>query len=300
MPTQTILAQINARKLLVADGATGTNLISRGLPTGLTPESWVMEKPEQVIQLHKEFIQSGANIILTSTFSATPLRLKGTALEGKSDAVNHKAVELARKAVGNQLVYIAGSLGPVGKLIKPLGPLDLLEVKSAYAEQAKALTEAGVDMLVIETQFDLGEVKAAIQGVREHSDLPLVVSISYDRGKRTMMGVSPGQAARELESLPIDMIGINCGHSLEENFQNLVELRQATHRPIWFKPNAGLPHLDSSGMTAYDTTPQAMGALVPSWLEAGAQVVGGCCGTSPAHLSEIAKQATMATRSQQY
>ena len=143
---------------------------------------------------------------------------------------------------------------------------------------------------MIETQFDLGEIKAAVKGARSASKLPLVVSISYDRGKRTMMGVSPSQAARELQELPIDMLGINCGHSLEENLQNLVELRSATTKPIWFKPNAGLPRIDSSGNTIYEITPDGMGSQVPAWLAAGAQVVGGCCGTSPEHLVEISSQ----------
>ncbi len=290
MPKPSILSRINNHDTLVADGATGTNLIDRGLPSGQTPEVWVMEKPDQVIQLHKEFIQAGANIILTSTFSATPLRLKGTSLEGQAELVNRRAVELAQAAVDGQPVYVAGSLGPVGQLLKPYGPLQFDEVKSSYSVQARALSDAGVDLLVIETQFDLAEIKAAIQGVREVSDLPLVASLSYDRGTRSMMGISPSQAGRELENL-VDLVGINCGHSLDENLANLVELRKATTKPIWFKPNAGLPHLDASGKTSYSVSPQAMGALAASWLSAGAQVVGGCCGSTPQHLAEIARQA---------
>jgi 5-methyltetrahydrofolate--homocysteine methyltransferase len=144
-------------------------------------------------------------------------------------------------------------------------------------------------LLAIETQFDLGEAKAAIQGVRSVTDLPLMCSFSYDRGRRTMMGVSPTQAARQLTDLGIDMIGINCGRSLEENLQNLLELRQATGLPIWFKPNAGLPQIDEQNRTTYSVTPAEMGALAPSWLEAGAQIIGGCCGTSPEHLAQIAR-----------
>ncbi len=287
MPKPSFLSRIHNHDTLVADGATGTNLMARGLPTGQTPEVWVMEKPDQVIQLHKEFIQAGANIILTSTFNATPLRLKGTPLDGQAELVNHKAVELARTAVDSQPVYVAGSLGPVGQLLKPYGPLQFDEVKSSYSIQARALGDAGVELLVIETQFDLAEIKAAIQGVRQVSSLPLVASLSYDRGTRTMMGVSPSQAAKELESL-VDLVGINCGHSLEENLANLVELRKATTVPIWFKPNAGLPHLDASGNTSYSVLPKDMGAQAASWLSAGAQVVGGCCGTTPQHLAEIA------------
>ncbi len=272
----------------MADGATGTNQIARGLPSGLTAESWVMDHPDRVTQLYDDFVRAGADIILTSTFSASSFRLKNSPLDGKSDLVNKKAVELAKSAAGAAQVYIAGSLGPVGQLIKPYGPLSFDEVKTAYADQARSISDSGADLLVIETQFDMNEVTAAIDGARQVSNLPLVVSLSYDRGRRTMMGVSPTSAAKQLEALPVDMIGINCGRSLDENLNNLVELRQATTKPIWFKPNAGLPHLDSQGKTVYDLTPDAMGALVQSWLDAGAQIVGGCCGTTPEHLREIA------------
>jgi 5-methyltetrahydrofolate--homocysteine methyltransferase len=290
MPEQTFISKILNYEHLVADGATGTSLFTRGLPSGATAESWVLEQPEQIIQLHKDFISAGADIILTCTFGASSIRLKGSRLEGKSDIINKKAVALAQKAAVGTQTYIAGSLGPVGQLLKPLGPLTNDEVQEAYAEQSRAISEAGADLLVIETQFDLGEIKAAIQGARSVSKLPLVVSLSYDRGRRTMMGISPSQAAKELEELPVDVIGINCGRSLEENIQNLVDLRQETTKPIWFKPNAGLPHIDAQGKTAYETTPEMMGAQVHSWLDAGAQIVGGCCGTSPAHLIEISKQ----------
>jgi 5-methyltetrahydrofolate--homocysteine methyltransferase len=161
----------------------------------------------------------------------------------------------------------------------------------SYAEQAQSISDSGADLLVIETQFDLVEIKAAVQAAKSVSNLPLVVSLSYDRGKRTMMGVSPSQAGKELDALPVDLIGINCGRSLAENLENLAELRKITSKPIWFKPNAGLPHLDSHGKTQYDVSPEMMGAVVPSWLSAGAQVIGGCCGTSPEHLQEISRHA---------
>ena len=283
------LESIRSGQRLVSDGATGTNLIARGLPHGTTSEHWVLEQPEQIIRLHQEFVAAGANLILTSTFGATSLRLAGSSLAGRAAEVNQRAVALARQAVGTSSVWVAGSLGPVGGLLKPYGPLEVEAVTAAYAEQARSLAEAGADLLAIETQFDLGEAKAAVQAVRSVTDLPLVCSFSYDRGKRTMMGVSPTQAARQLADLGIDLIGINCGRSLEENLQNLVELRQATNLPIWFKPNAGLPQIDENNRTTYSLTPAEMGALAPAWLEAGAQVVGGCCGTSPEHLAHIAR-----------
>lgn len=291
MSNITFLSRIKNNERLIADGATGSTLIARGLPIGATSETWVMEQPEQIIQLHRDFISAGAQIILTSTFSGSSLGLKGSSLEGKADLVNRKAVQLAREACKGTQVYVAGSLGPVGQLLQPLGPLTPDEVQAAYAEQARALSEAGADLLVIETQFDLGEVKAAVQGARSVSDLPLVVSLSYDQGRHTMMGTTPTRASKELEALPVDMVGINCGRSLDENLQNLVELRQVTTKPIWFKPNAGLPHVDENGKTVYETTPQMMGVQVHAWLDAGAQVVGGCCGTSPDHLNEISRNA---------
>src|SRR4030042_2005020 len=289
MIVQNFLLRIKNKDILVADGATGTNLIARGLPSGVTGETWVIEQPDRIIQLHKDFIDAGADIILTSTFSASSIRLKGSLLEGKAEYVNSRAVELAKAAVGDANVYIAGSIGPVGQLLKPYGPLDVNAVGIAYAEQARSISEAGADLLVIETQFDMGAVEAAIQGVKSVSELPLVVSLSYDRGKRTMMGISPTQAGKELEQLPVDVIGINCGRSLDENLQNLIELRQIITKPIWFKPNAGLPHMDPQGRTVYDVTPEMMGSHVPAWLAAGAQIVGGCCGTSPDHLGEISR-----------
>ena len=290
MNDRTFLSAIQNNQQLIADGATGSTLMSRGLPGGVTAEKWVLENPEMIIQLHKDFITAGSNIILTSTFSSTLYHLRGTSLEGKTREINHKAVELARQASIGTHIFIAGSLGPLGLLVKPYGPLTLEDVFAAYAEQALALNDAGADLLVIETQFDLAEIKAAIQGVRSVSGLPLVVSLSYDRGRRTMMGLSPSQAGKELEQLPVDVIGINCGKSLQENLENLIELKQVTSKPTWFKPNAGLPRIDSQGKTIYDTTPEMMGDMVPAWLEAGAQIVGGCCGTSPDHLREIAKR----------
>jgi 5-methyltetrahydrofolate--homocysteine methyltransferase len=289
MAKQSFLSIIRNNQTLISDGAAGSTLISRGLPSGMLAENWVIEHPEKIVQLHSDFINAGADIILTSTFNGTPIRLKGSSLEGKASLVNQKAVELAQSAVGDKEVYIAGSLGPVGQLIKPYGPLTMDEVSTSYAEQAKVLSETGVDLLVLETQFDFNEIKAAIQGIRSVSSLPLIASISFDRGKRTMMGISPIQAGKELDILPVDALGINCGHSLEENLQNLVELRPTTKKPIWFKPNAGLPHLDAAGVTVYDVNPEQMGAQAPSWIAAGAQVVGGCCGTTPQHLAEIAK-----------
>ena len=291
MTDSIFLNRINSGEILVADGATGTTLFARGMQRGATSETWVMEQPDEIIQLHKDFIAAGADIILTSTFGGTSIRLRNSTLEGHAVTVNQRAVSLARQAAEGTQTLVAGSLGPVGQLLKPYGPLETDDVITAYTEQAQAITQAGADLLVIETQFDMNEVKAAIQGIRSVSNLPLVVSLSYDRGERTMMGVSPSQAGKELDTLPVDVIGVNCGRSLYENLHNLVELREVTSKPIWFKPNAGLPRVDAQGATVYDTTPDMMGSQVQAWITSGAQIVGGCCGTSPDYLRKISEKA---------
>jgi 5-methyltetrahydrofolate--homocysteine methyltransferase len=287
MSNLSFLERLKKGETLVADGATGSNLQQRGLQHGDPSEAWLLEKPEEVIRLHRDFIQAGADILLTNTFGAGPLRLKEMELGGRVVELNRLGVELARQAAGDTPVLVAGSMGPVGRLLQPYGPLSEEEVYSSYGEQAQALNDAGADLLVIETQFDLGEAALALKAARAACKLPVVVSFSYDSGTRTMMGVRPIQMANEFKDA--DVLGINCGRSLEDNQQALLELRSSTDLPIWFKPNAGLPHLDENMIAVYDLTPEAMGAQVSEWLADGAQVVGGCCGTSPEHLVEIAR-----------
>jgi 5-methyltetrahydrofolate--homocysteine methyltransferase len=282
------LDRLHDGQVLISDGATGTNLQQRGLARGIPSERWVLENPAGIVQLHADFIAAGSDIVLTSTFGATTIRLGQAGLTARVIEVNQRAVALAREAAAGRDVLVAGSIGPTGHLIQPLGPLEEKEAVAAFATQAEVLNAAGVDLLVIETQFDLGEARAAVQGVRSVSQLPLVVSFSYDRGTRTMMGVRPTQMAAELADMGVDVLGINCGRSLEDNFKALVELRSATQLPIWFKPNAGLPLLDENANPSYTITPAQMGEQVSAWLNAGAKIVGGCCGTSPAHLAAIA------------
>ena len=283
------LDRLRTGEILVADGATGTNLQQRGLGRGVSSERWVLDNPDQIVRLHADFIEAGADLILTSTFGATSIRLEQSGLAKRTAEVNRKAVNLARQAAGPSGTLVAGSIGPTGHLLKPLGPLEEADAVAAFAAQAQALTAAGVDLLVIETQFDLGEARSAIKGVRSVSNLPLVVSFSYDRGTRTMMGVRPASMAAELADLGVDVLGINCGRSLEDNLKALGELHSSTILPIWFKPNAGLPVLDEDANPTYTISPEQMGVQARSWIAAGAQIVGGCCGTSPAHLAAIAQ-----------
>lgn len=284
--TKNFIEHIKAGEILISDGATGTNLQQRGLPDGRSGEWWVLENPVEIVRLAADFVTAGSDIILTCTFGASRLHLDQMGLADQAERINRTAVALAREAAAGKAL-VAGSIGPTGQMLEPFGPLTVEAAETAFAEQARWLSESGVDLIVIETQFDLGEAASAIRGVRSVTSLPVVCSFSYDRGTRTMMGVSPVKAAQALNDSGIDMLGINCGRSLEDNLKALQELRAATMLPIWFKPNAGLPAVDELGNSVYKTTPQQMAEGVPVWISAGAAVIGGCCGTSPEHLKAI-------------
>ena len=290
MTDRDLLELLAAGETFVSDGATGTNLQKLGLPVGVAAELWVLENPEGISNLNRAFIEAGSDIILTCTFGGTRLRLAATGLADRFEEVNRKAAALTMEAAKGTDVWVAGSIGPTGHMLAPLGKVSAEEAEANFREQAQILCESGVDLIVVETQFDLNEAKAAVRGVRSvDAQIPLVCSFSYDRGTRTMMGVSPEVMAETFGALDVDILGINCGRSLDENLQALQMLNQVTDKPIWFKPNAGMPEVNLDGIPTYSITPAEMGALVPEWLEAGAQIVGGCCGTSPDHLAEIAR-----------
>ncbi|HLF28582.1 MAG TPA: homocysteine S-methyltransferase family protein [Anaerolineae bacterium] len=288
--TQSFLERLQAGDVLVADGATGTNYQAEGLAPGIPPEEWVFDEPEQVVNLHRAFIAAGADIILTDSFGGTRLRLRDSQYADRAPELNRRAAELARAAADARAgVFVAGSMGPTGLLCAPFGPLTYTEAVTNYAEQAAALASGGVDLLLLETFFALEEVTAAIEGVRKVSNLPRVVSLSYDKGTRTLMGLRPAQAVKALAPLGIAAIGANCGKTLEAMEEIVQELAAASAGlPIWVKPNAGLPQL-VGGVATYAVGPEEMAAYAVRYGCAGAQIVGGCCGATPAHIAAIAQ-----------
>jgi 5-methyltetrahydrofolate--homocysteine methyltransferase len=284
------IEHLKAGDVLTADGATGTNLIKMGLKSGTVPEDLVIDNPELLLQLASSFVSAGSDIILTCTFGGTRLRMKESKYAERSQEVNLRAAELARKAASaREGVLVAGSMGPTGALMKPYGPLDAQEAFNTYAEQAKALAEGGVDLLVIETMFALDEASAAFDAAHSVTDLPIVVSFSYDRGVRSMMGVKPVQVMKTFKEKGAAAVGANCGTTLE-NMEKIVReyAAEAPGFPIWAKPNAGLPHPDENNNAAYDVTPEQMGAAALVNIAAGARIVGGCCGSTPEHVAGIA------------
>src|ERR1700674_948324 len=281
--------RLKAGEVLIADGATATNYQQMGMAIGVAPEDWIFDQPEKVLGLHRAFIEAGSDIILTDTFGATSPRLRESRYAGRTTDLNHRAVTLAREAaLTSPAVLVAGSMGPTGMLMDPLGELTPAAAANAYAEQAGALSEGGVDLLLLETFFALDEALAAIEGVRRATALPLVVSFSFDRGTRTMMGLSPTQVIESVGPLEVAAIGANCGRSLEDMEQVVHEFAALNAGiPLWIKPNAGLPSMVGD-IARYDMGPSEMAEFAARFIEAGAQVVGGCCGTSPEHVRAIA------------
>ena len=286
------LERLNSREILVADGATGSNLQKMGLRPGQPPEDLIIDNPDILFQLESSFVEAGSDIILTCTFGGTRMRMKDSKYQNRAPEVNIKAAELARKAASaREGVMVAGSMGPVGGLLKPYGPLDAEDVRATFAEQAKALTEGGVDLLLIETMFSFEETTAAFEGAKSASDLPIVVSFSYDRGTRTMMGIKPKDVIKKYSEMGAVVIGANCGTTLE-NMEAVVKEYGATipSFPLWVKPNAGVPHMDiETELGVYDMTPEEMGNYAKKYVELGAKIVGGCCGNTPEHVAAIAK-----------
>jgi 5-methyltetrahydrofolate--homocysteine methyltransferase len=280
--------RLKAGEVLIADGATGTNYQQMGLGIGVAPEDWVFDAPDKVLALHTAFIDTGADIILTDTFGGTALRLRESAYPGRARDVNRRAAQLARQAAAaRQGVLVAGAMGPTGMLMEPFGELTPGTAADAYGEQAAALDEGGVDLLLLETFFALEEALAAIDGIRRSSALPLVVSFSFDRGTRTMMGLSPARMLEAIAPHGVAAIGANCGRSLadmEGVVSELVALDAGI--PLWIKPNAGLPRMVGE-VARYDTGPAEMAAYARRFVEAGVRVIGGCCGSSPDHIAAI-------------
>jgi methionine synthase I (cobalamin-dependent) len=274
--------------VVVADGATGTNYHRMGIEPGVAPEEWVFDEPDKVQELHRAFVDAGSEIVLTCTFGGSSLRLADEALHGRGPEVNRRAVELAREAVGED-VLVAGSIGPTGHLTEPLGPLTHKLAVATFAEQARALADGGADLLVVETFFSRDEGLWAVEGIRTETDLPLVVSYSFDQGTRTMMGLTPTEVVEAFAPLGVAAIGANCGKSLTETDAIVDELLAvAGDLPLWVKPNAGVPRVVGD-QVVYDAGPDDLARHLAAYAERGVKVVGGCCGSTPEHVAAAAR-----------
>jgi len=283
---QTLTEYLAQGNRLIADGATGTMLMAAGLPPGGAPELWNVEQPEKILALHHAYLEAGSQIILTNTFGGSRIKLEKTRLGERTHELNLAAARLAKLAAAGR-AYVAGDIGPSGELMQPMGPLTFDAARQAFAEQAAALAEGGVDAIWVETMTDLNEAKAAVEAARQITDLPVLCSMSFGRKARTMMGVSAKQAAAELWPLGLAAVGANCGEGLEMIPEVLRQMREAVPGvPLIVKPNAGLPKL-VAGQTVYDILPVDFAAQMKEFVAQGAQIIGACCGSSPAFIQAL-------------
>jgi 5-methyltetrahydrofolate--homocysteine methyltransferase len=275
--------------ILLLDGAFGTELMARGIAAGEVSELWVLEKPDVIAEIHKNYFDAGADIVLTNTFGGTDMKLAAFDLGDKMEEINRNAAQIARSRCPEGK-FVAGDIGPTGKLIKPYGDAEPDELVQAFARQAKALAEGGVDLFIIETMMDLTEALAAVSGVKE-AGLPVFVSLTYDkkpRGYFTMMGNKPADAARALVEAGADGVGTNCTLRIGDMVDLVAEIRDAVSVPVFVEPNAGSPEL-VDGKAKYVDGPEEFAAVVPNLVKAGANIVGGCCGTTPQTIAAVRK-----------
>ena len=280
-----------ARGTLLIDGAMGTELFARGLGSGDPPEMWNVDHPDRVTAVHAAYVNAGSDIVLTNSFGGTGFRLKLHKLDDRCIELNRAAAQVARTAADahfaetGRRVLVAGSMGPTGELLEPMGSMTPETCADAFREQAIGLDEGGADVLWIETMSHLDEVAAAVEGARSVSDLPVCTTLSFDTAGRTMMGVSGEDAVNRLTELGVDAIGANCGNNLADTEAALHEMRAANPDvPLISKANAGMPEWHGTELH-YSGDPEVMAAHAVRQRDAGIQIIGACCGSSPKHLA---------------
>jgi 5-methyltetrahydrofolate--homocysteine methyltransferase len=290
------------KEVLFADGAMGTMLQAKGLKSGECPEEWNITYKEEVQNIHRAYLGAGSDIILTNTFGGNYFKLKKRGLQDRVGEFNLAAAQLAREAISNyqsrsafrQARYVAGDIGPTGEFAKPVGDFDPQDFYKAFKEQILVLVEGGVDLIIIETMSALEEVEAALRAARENTKLPLISSMSFSsgqRGFRTIMGVSVEGAVEGMLKSGADVIGANCGDIEPDQMSELIsQMRKHTKSYLIAQSNAGRPKL-IRGETVFDESAEEMAQSIPKLIEAGVNIIGGCCGTTPGHLSKMVEKA---------
>ena len=276
------ILELAQKKTVIFDGAMGTMLMAAGLKAGENPELWNIEKPSLVMDIHRKYYEAGSDAVHTNTFGGNAIKLADKGLSDKMEIINVEAAKLAREACFSGK-FVAGDIGPTGKLIKPLGDLVLEEAEEAFFRQAQALVKGGVDLISIETMFSLQEALAALHAAKRLGDVTVIAALTFNRTKKgffTMMGEGVNQAVSSFEEAGADVIATNCSLGSRDMIDLTKELRGASRKPILIQPNAGKP-VTQKGITSYRQTPSEFAQDGKEIRNSGADMIGGCCGTNP-------------------
>jgi 5-methyltetrahydrofolate--homocysteine methyltransferase len=284
------ILELAKKRTVIFDGAMGTMLMAAGLKAGETPELWNIEKPSLVTGIHRKYYEAGSDVVHTNTFGGNAIKLADRGLSDRMEAINREGVKLAREACPAGK-FVAGDVGPTGKLIKPLGDLVLEEAEEAFFRQAQALIKGGVDLISIETMFSLEEALAALRAAKRLGEAPVIAALTFNRTKKgffTMMGEGVNQAVSAFEKAGADVIATNCSLGSRDMIDLTKELRAATKKPILIQPNAGKP-VTQKGVTSYLQTPVEFAQDGKELRNSGADMIGGCCGTNPEFIRALAE-----------
>lgn len=271
---------------VLLDGATGTNLQKAGMPVGVCPEQWILENSEVLIDLQKQYVEAGTDILFAPTFTASRIKLKEYGLEDHLEEMNRKLVALSKEAAKGTNALVAGDLTMTGEQLYPLGDLMFEDLVDVYKEQAKIIAEAGADLFVVETMMSLQECRAAVLAIREVCDLPVMVSLTYNEDGRTLYGTDPVTAVVVMQSLGADAVGMNCSTGPEAMLETIAKMAEYAAIPLLAKPNAGMPEL-IDGQTVFNVEPEEFAEVGKKLVEEGAAIIGGCCGTTPEHIRAL-------------
>ncbi len=286
-----ILDKIKEGKILVSDGAWGTFLQAKGLASGECPEMWNVERPDDVLEIARSYVEAGSDMIETNSFGGSCIKLAEYGLGDRAFELNKAAAEISRKAAGTDH-YVLGSMGPTGKLLM-MGEVTSEEVYEAFKEQAMALEAGGADAIMIETMTDLEEAKLAVRAAKENTGCEVFCTMTFEKTAnddyRSMMGVAPVDMVQEIIDAGAEMIGANCGNGIKDMVGIVEEIRSVNPDiPVLIHANAGIP-IYRNGKTIFPETPDEMAGYIQRIMDAGANVVGGCCGTTPDHICKIAE-----------
>ena len=288
-----ITEELKARKVMISDGAWGTFLQAKGLPAGACPEEWNLTHRNEVLEIAERYVEAGAEMIETNSFGANRLKLAHYGLADKVIEINEAAASISREAAGPDRHVIA-SIGPTGRILM-MGDTTERELYDAFAEQARALEAGGADACCIETMSALDEALAAVRAVKENTGLEIIATFTFEKKNDrffTMMGVTPAAMAEALIDAGADVIGTNCGNGMERMIDIVKEIRTVDREiPVLVHANAGLPEM-VDGEGRFPETPEMTAAFVPALIEAGVNIIGGCCGTTPEHITAIRRQAS--------